>query len=315
MEPKILYRSATELSAGQRLKQLALLSVGVMVAANLFLLLVGELISSLMQDATGLAMLGKRTTLLTIQSLLEFAVSVALPFWGYGFYKAAMFVSRKAEPNKKTLLWGFQKFWPLLRLLALELAIGIGYALLATVGATMLYMMTPWAARVMAQIEPALIQATTLTNDPEALNALMEPVVAEMMKGMWPMYLLIVMALGALLIPWLYKLRLAPYHILDGENSALKAMAISQQEMYGNKFSFFKLDLCWWWYYGLLALAVSPLYVYAYTGGSNGLFWVLTLVSYGLQLVIQWQFLPRVQTSYALAYDQLKSKTDNPPQA
>ena len=122
------------------------------------------------------------------------------------------------------------------------------------------------------------------------------------------MYLLIAIALGVLLIPWLYKLRLAPFHILDGENSALRAMAQSQYEMHGNRFEMFKLDLCWWWYYGLLALASVPMYIYIYHGGGDVMYWVLTLTSYGLQVLVQWQLMPRVQTSYALAYDQLKKE-------
>jgi len=308
MNQRSLCKTATELTGDRLFKKLSLLSICVIVAANLLSLLSQTLINSLMSDAVGLSALGKRSALLTVQTAVQLAITLGLPFWGYGFYKVAMYAARKATPDSKTLLWGFRRFFPLLRLLVLEFLIAMGYTMLASLGASMLYMMTPLAEKALNDVSPALMQAEALINDPEALNALMIPVMQDLLQKLWPMYLLLMIALGALLIPWLYKLRLAPYLILDGENSALKAMAISQQQMYGHKFAFFKLDLCWWWYYGLLVLATLPISISAYLD-NEALFWTLTLVSFGLQILVQWQLLPRVQTSYALAYDQLKKET------
>lgn len=308
MNPKSLCQSAGQLSGMKQLKQLALLYIGVILGANLLLLLSDLLISQMMADAVGLAALGKRSVLMTVQTLLQLAVSAAVPFWSYSFYQAAILTARQQIPGKQAMLSGFHRFGPLLRMLLLEGLIATGYMMLASIGASMLYMMSPLAERAMNEIAPILMEAESLTSDPEALNALMEPAMEQLIKNLWPMYLLMIAAMGVLLIPWLYKLRLAPYHILDGENSALQAMAKSQHEMYGNRFTMFKLDLCWWWYYGLLTLSALPLYAAGFFGYDNLLFWVLTLCGFGIQFLIQWQLHPRVQASYALAYDQLKKE-------
>lgn len=313
MEPKKIYQTAKDLTADPFHKQLALLSAGAVAAANILLLLLQVLIEHMLTDAVGLAALGKRAAFTTVQSVLQFAVTLALPFWTYGFYQVAMEIARNEKPSYRSLLAGFRRFGPLLRLMLLEWLIATGLTLLGTWISTMAYMMTPFAAQVIENITPALAEAEKLT-DPVAQAALMEPVMQEMIKDIWPMYLLIVAVVGAILIPWLYKLRLAPYHIMDGEKSAMQAMALSKYEMHGNRFSLFKLDLHFWLYYSLMVLAAVPLYIP--TGDNMLLFWGTVLLSYGLQLLAQWQLLPRVQTAYALAYDALKrkSRTDVPQQ-
>lgn len=313
MNPKAHYEAARDLTQDPIHKQLALISVGAVIAANILLLLLQTLLLHMMTDAVGLAALGKRAAFATIQSVLQFAVTIVQPFWTYGFYRVAIEIARKESPTCKSLFSGFHRFGPLLRLLIMESLIATGLVLLGSWISTMLYMMTPFAAQVIEKITPALAEAEKLT-DPAAQAALMEPVMQDMIKDIWPMYLLVVVVVGAILIPWLYKLRLAPYHIMDGENSALQAMALSKYEMYGNRFAMFRLDLHWWWYYGLLILATVPLYAYSYFGSGDVVMWVSTLLSYGLQFLVQWQLLSRLQTSYALAYDALKrkDKTDVP---
>lgn len=307
MDPKSIVQAATRLSSGRTPRQLALYSAGALAIANILLLLVQEIIGSFLQDATGLAALGRRSVLMTVQSVFRLAVNLAVPFWNFGFFRVAMELARENAPTPDTLLHGFRRFWPLLRLLIIESLMAFGYILLSTMLGTMLFMMTPIADRAFEMIAPALQAAESIT-DPAALNAMMEPLMLELLKLIWPMYLLIAAALGLFLVPWLYQVCLAPYHILDGRKSALIAMNQSRYEMHGNRLSMFLLDLRWWWYYVLLTLATVPLYLPDFLGGGKGFLWGMTLLSLALQLVIQWQFLPRVQTSYALAFDQLRHK-------
>lgn len=306
MDPKTIHQSAARLSDAPSLKQLALLSAGVLAVAKLLVLLVQLLIEHLLQDTTGLAAMNKRTALLTVEAVFQFAVTAAIPFWTYGFYRVAMEAARQQTADGKTLLSGFHRFGPLLRLLIIEGLIGTGYVLLGSMLGSMLFMMTPMAEKAFYSIAPAVEQAQAIT-DPAVLEAMMEPLMDELLKQIWPMYPLVAIAIGIFLIPWLYHLRLAPYHILDGENRALFSMAQSRQEMHFNRFSMFLLDLRWWWYYGLLLLATLPLYIPLFTTLSPLMLVLTTALSYGLQVLIQWQFLPRVQTSYALAYEQLKA--------
>ena len=312
MDTKTIYHSSRELTGQPSHKKLALYSIGAVVIANILLLLVDSLMRYLIQDATGLTALGKRAMLQTVTSALQLALNLAAPFWAYGFTKVAMDIARQGNPTPDTLLTGFRRFWPLLRYLILVTIIGISYFFLSTMIGTMLFMLSPMSDQAMLAIEPALAQAETaaLANDPEALNALMGPLMAQLLQRIWPMYLLIAIALCVILLPWLYQIRLTPYHILDGDNKVLFALAKSRHEMYGKRFSMFLLDLRFWWYYALLLIASVPLYVYSFTGGGQLAMWGLTLLSLGLQLLVQWQFLPRVETAYALAYDQLRIKEE-----
>lgn len=303
MNQKALRQSAASLT-GPLHKRLALISVGAVAAANVLLILLQLLTDHMMKNATGLDGLSRRAGLMTAQSVLNLVLSLSAPFWSYGFYKVAMDTARSCQPETKTLLWGFHRFWPLLRLLLLEVLIVSGLAMLGGTVGSMLYVNTP-LSNVLMKYVPTF-QAVEQLTDPNAVAALLEPILPQLLLDMLPLFLLVLVGVCVLVFPWFYKVRLAHYHILDGENRATVAMAISQQEMRGSRFAMFKLDLSWWWYYGLLMLASAPLYLPDILPNLSVPQWAFTLLSLGLQVLVQWQFMARVQTSYALTYDELR---------
>lgn len=301
MDRKQFRQTAAALTGNPGFKRLALYSAGAVAAANILLLLLQLLTDRLIQNATGLDGLSKRSGILTMQSVLDFAISIAAPFWSFGFYKVAMDIARNNQPETKTLLFGFQRFWPLLRLLILEILTFFCLAMLGGMAASMLYVNTPLSNALMKYI-PTLEAAEQLT-DPEAIAALIEPILPSMILDMLPLFLLVFLAIGVLVIPWAYKIRLAHYHVLDGLNHATVAMALSKQEMRGSRFALFKLDLSWWWYYLLLMLTSAPQFLPKIP------LLVSAILTFGLQVLVQWLFMARVETSYALAYDWLRFKT------
>ena len=96
-------------SASYNPRKLALIHGGVMLGISLLITLVNFLLSKQIDSATGLSGLGTRTTLGTIQSILQIANTVLMPFWEIGFLAAAVNMVRKEQTGPRTLLSGFHR--------------------------------------------------------------------------------------------------------------------------------------------------------------------------------------------------------------
>ena len=114
---------------------------------------------------------------------------------------------------------------------------------------------------------------------------------------------------------------MAQFAIMDDAPGARKAMHASAQMMRGNRFSLFKLDLHFWWYYAAQVLIAALAYLDV-VPAALGLTLpvsqdVVFFVGFGLQMVLQlalaWGFAAHVQTSYAHCYEALKAAVP-PPQ-
>ena len=119
-----LNRYALKETAAQRLAQatydpqrLVLLHTGAVVALTLVLSAINYILQLQISDAGGLSGLGTRTVLSTIQMLLQLGQLVLLPFWQFGLIHAALRICRQEEATPDTLLGGFRRFGPLLRLM------------------------------------------------------------------------------------------------------------------------------------------------------------------------------------------------------
>ena len=108
---------------------------------------------------------------------------------------------------------------------------------------------------------------------------------------------------------------MAEYVILDQKGiRGISAMILSAALLRRRRWQLFKLDLRFWWYYGLKLLCTVLLYgdMILETVGvvlpvGSGMAYVLTYVLYlGGLFAVEISFRPRVETAYACAYEQLK---------
>lgn len=281
-------------------RKLALLFVGATVAVGFLLTLVGFLLEKQMESHVGLGGLNTRTTLSLLQTLLMIGGTVAIPFWNLGYTGAALKTARDELAEPKTLLAGFRRVFPAVRLFLLQSAIIIAVCIFGMQAGTILYMLSPASDGAMIFLEQ-MLQDVTVIDEAMALQIL---------KLMWPMYLLIGIAIVALLVPISYRLRLVEFSLMDGEERALLNMANSYRKMRGNCLSFFRLDLSFWWYYALQALASVLTYGDVFFGNDSGAYWGFYIASCGAQLVIGYFFLPRVMTTYAVAYDEITKEKE-----
>lgn len=286
--------------------RLALLHTGAAALLTVLTTLISFLLTRQVDATTGLSGLGTRTILLMAQMLLTVASVAAMPFWEYGFLRAAMGYSRREQVTPATLLAGFRRFGPVLRLILLRSLLVMGISILCVQAAGILFMLSPLSTALMTQLDQLLATADPTTLDPAALEGLMQYMI--------PVYVLSGVLLCVVLIPFLYRLRLADYMVLDGTDKALYALRLSSHSMRGNRLTLLKLDLSFWWYYLLLLLCAVLAYgdkllpLLGITMNADLAFWTFYLLSIAVQLLIAWRFTPLLQTTYATFYDQAASR-------
>lgn len=285
-------------------RKLALLHSGAAVAVSLLLTLVNFLLTRQMDATSGLSGITTRAVLSFIQTMLMLVATVAMPFWEFGFYRAALNLSRREPAGPATLLSGFRRFGVVLRLFLLRTGLAIGITIACLQAATILFMLSPWSEMTMVTAEQLLASG----------DALDETAIAQMMQTMYPVYILFAVLLCVLLLPILYRFRLADWAVMDDTPKALRAMGLSSYWMHGRRTWLFRLDLSFWWYYALMSfsslLAYGDLLLPAFGVPLNKdlAFFGFYLLSAAVQLLTAWRFAPQVQTTYALAYDALRAE-------
>lgn len=288
-------------------RRLALLHSGIALACSLVLTVVSYLLSRQISGTGGLAGIGTRTVLQSIQSVLSTALTVGMPFWEFGFIAAAMGYARQDTVGPKTLLTGFRRFGPIVRLLLLQTIIYGLIAAAATQIASTAVLMTPFGAGMLEVMQ-------TLSGHTEFMQTgvFPEEMMEQLLRAAIPVYVVAGVLFLAAAIPVAYRLRLCRYFVLDMERPrALFSLLQSNRAMKGNCMAFFKLDLGFWWYWALqgacslLAFGdvLLPLMGVELPFGAD----TAMFVFYGLQLagslVLAWAWRAPVETAYALAYD------------
>ena len=298
--------------ARQRLKsvpysvrKLTLFYVGATMLLNILLTGVNFLLNREISTAGGVDGLNIRTTLTVVQLVLMLVVTLVTPFWNLGYTGVAMRTARNRESEPGDLLDGFYMIFPALRLFLCLFAVMMIVCIGATQGATMLYSLTPMYENSMADLQ-ALLESTAGMDGAVVMD---EATAMEILKELWPVYLLAAMAaIGALVILF-YRLRLAEFQLVDGETGAIRNLLTSNRKMKGKCMAFFRLDLSFWWYFLLQAVAVAVAYGDLLIPGDIA-FWGFYLGSCALQVLIAALFMPRVATTYALAYDEVTKEQE-----
>ncbi len=302
-------------TAGFSGKTLALMHSGIALGISLILTVFNMLLSRSIDSTAGLSGIGMRSALQSVQSFLSTASNMALPFWQIGFVFAALGFAQGGQVAPRDLLEGFRRFGKVLRTLLLQglMYMVIGFACMNI--ASILFFFTPFASKLTALMEPML-------NDPAALEQLFSDVSAmdSLMQAMIPMYVIFAVAFLLVSTPLFFRLRMAQFAIMDNAPGALAAIAGSFRMMKGNCMSLFKVDLKFWWFYALKALAAVVAYgdVLLSAAGvslpvnediSFFVFYGLYIV---LELFVSWRFAAEVQTTYAHCYGELKANISRP---
>lgn len=311
LNAKRIIAQAKERLQGKNTRPLAMLHTGVTVAAALLVTVLQFLLAKGIGNTGGLSGMGTRSILETIQMVLQWANILLVPFWSLGFLYAALLWARERRAEKGDLLMGFRRIGPCLSLLLNRTVLTILVMILCINISSTVYMMTPAASGLMELAE----EYGNTDALYEYLYSLNTEQVLDLARDMIPMLVVFVLLSAAALIFLMYRFRMAEFVILDEPRArGLSSMLLSAALLRRRCWQLFKLDLRFWWYYGLKLLCTVLLYgdillemmgIGLPFGGD-----IAYLLTYALYLgglfAVEVSFRPRVETAYACAYETMK---------
>ena len=310
-ERRELKQQAQQTIAGASCRpgRLVLIHTALSSGLTLLLALVSLLLDQKIAGTTGLGGMNSRAFLETIQSVLNMATLVVLPFWGMGLVFVFLRISRYEGAQPQDLLQGFRYFGPVLRGKLLQVLVIAGAAVLGGYLGMFVYSMTPLSSSLYTVMEQHMVDGVL-----DYAAAMEDPVFLE--AAIWS---LPIMMLGAavFVLPLYYRLRLMDYILMDRpEKGAMYAMRFSKYVMRGHRWELFRVDLHFWWFYLLEALVLLVGYgdmilpmINVDLGVSQTvaffLFYILALVG---QLCLYVWKRPLLLAVYARYYDMVRPK-------
>ena len=290
----------------------AMVSFGVsLVAALMNLFLNGQI-----AQTGGLDGLEVKTLWETTATVSELALVFLTPIWSLGLVSVVLGFARGKEAQTKDLTAGFNRFFAGLGLHLLTILLYIFASLITIyIGTALMSFMADMNKldRILQPFAQTIEQNPEIVSDPAFLQTLPW---GELLACLWLPILFVVLITVVLIAFLSYRLRLAQYFLMDGLGmGAMQAVRKSFSSMKGNVLAFIRLDLSYWWYYGLMILfgTSSLLNLIPFLLGMPQ---VSDLAAIGIQFLssaalctLYWWKGAQVETTFALAYENLKIKT------
>lgn len=297
-------------------QKILLIYLGIITALSLAASAVSVFLSDMIADTGGLRNIGLRSMLSTGKSILPIIQSVILLGLQIGYGTMALKISRGEEVSTDTLFGGFRRFVPMVGATLMQGAIYMVTAIMTFYASIFIFLMLPLSEGFYAQAMPLMESAA----DPaSAMLAMDEAAMLAMADSLVPMMWIFAGLYLILFIPMHYQFRMVLYRIVDHPHPrAMRAVSESRFLMRRNRFALFRLDLDFWWYYGLQALIAAVCYgdvVLELAGitlpwSSTASFFIFLLLSLALQFVTCYFFMNRVAVTYAVAYGALLPKKE-----
>lgn len=284
-------------------RKLILIHNGVSIAVALVLSLIDHLLDAQIGGTGGLGGVGTRTMLETVQTVLYVAQMLCLVFWQIGYIYVSILISRRQSVGPGSLLEGFRRFFPVLRLQLLLGLMYFGVLFLCINVGSILFSVTPLAQPLLEAYE---------VGTEEAIEAAIE-------QCTLPVMAMTAVSMLVIALPYAYRLRLAEYALMDDPGmGARRAIYQSRVMMRGNRIQLLRLDLSFWWFYlaqGLMTVVaygdlILPLLGYSLPWSETVSFYVFLVLSYLCQLALYWWKGNDVQVTYAKFYDALLPKEE-----
>ena len=237
-------------------RKVILAYAGITVLLSALLTLANALLSDRIAGTGGLANFGIRSILSTAKSVLPMIQSVALLCLEFGYLHATLRISRGQYADHTDLKVGFHRFGAIIRLTMWQYFLIFSVTMMLFYLSMQIFILTPLADPLLDLLTPLVTEAGA-----NAAALMDEAMMDQALRLMIPMLVIYGIVCCVVLIPILYGFRMATYVLLDDPNGrAFAALRTSKQMMRRNKFRLFKLDLSFWWYYGLVALATAISY-------------------------------------------------------
>lgn len=303
-------------------RKVVLIYAGITIGVSALVAIVNYCLTLQIDQSGGLSNIGARSLLSTVQAILPLAQSLFLMCLDLGYLAAMLRIARGQYTSPNTLRLGFDRFGPMLRLSLLMGLLFVGAFIVSLYLASMVYtvyLMSPLGASVMDILEPLVMSSLDPT---AAVLALDEAALYQLASTMVPFWVLIAILFCVIAAPLSFFFRMANYVIIDRPAfGAIAAMRESFKMMKGNCLKLLRLDLSFWWYYGLLMLAsivcygdqYLPLLGVELPGSAQLWYFVFLALFLAMEFAIYYFVRNRVEVTYALAYDSIRpeEKKDN----
>lgn len=292
-------------------KKLMLVYIG---ASSLLMLLVtgaSYLLQSQIEGTGGLGGIGMRSVLETAMEVIQTLANLVLPFWTMGYLACVLRIVRGQPFDLSDLLTGFRHFGPVARLNILYALQFLLLAFLCFYPCVLVYSMTPLSAPLMEILEPLASATGEVVLD--------EATTAAATEAMLPLLLLYAVVFPVVAAPRFYNYRMAFFFLLDDPKAGARmALRRSTFAMRGKRVDLLKLDVSFWWFYGLDMLTVALCYgdaILSWLGlplpvsaeFAYFLFYVLYLAAQvGLYIWAR----NRVECTYAVGYENLRQEME-----
>lgn len=303
----LLIKDTREKLKGMDARRLAAIHTGITVAAAFLITFLQYVLSEGIGNTSGLSGLGTRSILETLQTVLQWANMVLMPFWSLGFLHAALQWNRGNYARKADLLAGFHRIGPVLGLMVNRALLMLAVMILSIQISSILYLLLPASAAVTRIAEASGGDMNAMA---EMMARMDTGALMELFSAMIPVLLIWLGLSAAILIPALYRFRLAEYVILDHSGArGMSAMLLSAALLRRRCWQLFRLDLRFWWYYGLKVLCTAICYADLLLPiGSDGAYLITYVLYLAALFAVETAFRPQVETAYAAVYDALKEK-------
>lgn len=238
-------RARRSLNTAQNPKKVILLHTGATMLLSLLLILVDYLLEQQIGTTGGLSGIGTRSILETARSVLQLISGIVIPFWQMGYLYYTLKVAQGNDVGYAGLLQGFHRFGAVLRLKLLMAGIVFLVMMASSYLSSSIFMLTPWSEPLLQSLIPMF------SGEPDT-EAMMEIYESIPLSAVAPMMVIFLISFVALIIPVLYRYRMAELWLLDHPNhGAFAAVRNSRRMMRGNCIAVFKIDLHFWWFFAL----------------------------------------------------------------
>ena len=296
-------------------QKIVLIYAGVTALLGLLSSVVALIVDSRIAGTGGLGNMGLRSILATVQTILPMAQSIIVVFLGFGYQSAVLAMARRQRTGPDSLLNGFRRFGPLLRLMLLESLLFTGILFVAMYLGAQIFVMTPLARDFLELMMPLVANTSVLS----AEVVMDEATMLAATEAMMPMFPIIGVVFLLIAAPIVYQYRMAVFALFDEpQRGALAAMRESRRMMRGNRLSLFKFDLGFWWYYGLEILIMAlcygdvllPMLGVSFPWSAAVSYFLFYIVSLALEVGLNWLFMNRVNVTYATVYETIRPRQE-----
>lgn len=300
------------LLSAENAKKLVLIWAAVSAALPLLVSILNFVLDSQIAQTGGLSGIGLRSVLSTVQSGLSTLTSILVPFWNLGYTAAVLRFARRERADITTMMEGFRRFGPALRLFLLKACLLAFLFIVCFYAGVTLLSLTPLANPVWEILEQSQEMLMSGVMD--------EALLAAATDAMMPMFLICCGLCLIVVIPVFYRLRLADFCILDASHrSSLMAMLESRRLMHRNRIHLFRLDLSFWWFYLAQLLltvlcygdVILPALGVTLPFNADTAYFIFYIAALLAQFALLYCCSNRVQTAYAMFYDTLRTPADN----